>query len=448
MTGSGTALDPWTIWDVNDLQAVGNGAPYLLTDWYQLGGNIDASATATWNWNAVRGVFEGFVPLCPGRFSGHFNGNYFAISDLYFNRVVAVAYNAGLFALSNGTIENVILYRINYYAETSVGALLVGALVGHTEGGTYRRCCATGQIETLCSGLNTNTGGLIGYHEGNLVELCFADVDVDANTGGAATGYAGGLLGTYWNRWFGGVTVQNCYARGTVSAPNGAGGLVGVANNFIPATAHVNFCYSTGQVVEFSIRHGGLIGDQQTNVIPMNDSFWDIDTSTQVISFGGIGRNTPVMKTEANYTAVLWDFALIWDIDLTGWWNDGYPYFRWFAPATITVVSPNGGETWARGSTHNILWTHTKDPGLNIQIELLLAGVVDEVIVASIPIGPYGGGTYSWTIDAGKAPSKFYTVRISSTTTPCTDDSNKEFTITGAAPPEAKVVTLPATGVR
>ena len=45
MTGSGTLLDPYVIYDVNDLQAMEND----LAAYYELGQDIDASATVGWN---------------------------------------------------------------------------------------------------------------------------------------------------------------------------------------------------------------------------------------------------------------------------------------------------------------------------------------------------------------------------------------------------------------
>ena len=53
MTGTGTFLDPYIIEDVNDLQAMQDD----LTAYYELGGDIDASATIGWNAGA------GFLPI-------------------------------------------------------------------------------------------------------------------------------------------------------------------------------------------------------------------------------------------------------------------------------------------------------------------------------------------------------------------------------------------------
>ena len=40
-----------------------------------------------------------------------------------------------------------------------------------------------------------------------------------------------------------------------------------------------------------------------------------------------------------------------------------------FVPPTITVASPNGGESWQAGTTHAIQWTYTGDPGSTVKIE-------------------------------------------------------------------------------
>jgi len=39
----------------------------------------------------------------------------------------------------------------------------------------------------------------------------------------------------------------------------------------------------------------------------------------------------------------------------------------------ITVISPNGGETWEKGSTHNITWAYAGNPGAQVKIQLLKA---------------------------------------------------------------------------
>jgi hypothetical protein len=88
-------------------------------------------------------------------------------------------------------------------------------------------------------------------------------------------------------------------------------------------------------------------------------------------------------------------------------------YFSITPPPTITVISPNGGESWMAGSTHLITWASTGSLGTNVKIELWNGPVVSSVIVASTSIG---SGSYSWAIPPGAAGSD-YKVRITSTTT-------------------------------
>jgi len=74
--------------------------------------------------------------------------------------------------------------------------------------------------------------------------------------------------------------------------------------------------------------------------------------------------------------------------------------------ATINVTSPNGGEYWQQGSTHNITWSCTNFTA-NVKIEL--TGSNPLVLAASVA----NTGSYSWTIPAGQAIATDYKVKIS-----------------------------------
>jgi hypothetical protein len=94
--------------------------------------------------------------------------------------------------------------------------------------------------------------------------------------------------------------------------------------------------------------------------------------------------------------------------------------------ATITVTSPNGGESWAHGTTHPVTWTYTGSPGANVKIELLKAGASVGTAVASTP----NDGSFSWTISSTRPAGTDYKIRVSSTTTSASDTSNNNFIIT------------------
>ncbi len=94
---------------------------------------------------------------------------------------------------------------------------------------------------------------------------------------------------------------------------------------------------------------------------------------------------------------------------------------------TITVTSPNGGENWVVGSSHNITWTSQNYTG-NVKIEYSInAGTNWTTIVASTA----NDGTEPWIIP--NTPTTQGRVRVSSDTSGAISDmSNANFTISAA----------------
>jgi len=100
------------------------------------------------------------------------------------------------------------------------------------------------------------------------------------------------------------------------------------------------------------------------------------------------------------------------------------------AGAPLTVVVPNGGQSWIRGSTHTLSWSYTGNPGSKVKIELLRGAAVNRIINASTSIGSAGSGSYSWKIPASQAIGTNFRIRINSTINPAlTDTSNANFAI-------------------
>jgi len=101
------------------------------------------------------------------------------------------------------------------------------------------------------------------------------------------------------------------------------------------------------------------------------------------------------------------------------------------APPTITVVSPNGGETLIAGTTQTIRWTYAGNPGLFVKVELLKGGVANRTIASVTPKGSGGSGSHNWTIPANQAPGTNYRIRVTSTSNGAyTDTSDSDFSIT------------------
>jgi hypothetical protein len=99
--------------------------------------------------------------------------------------------------------------------------------------------------------------------------------------------------------------------------------------------------------------------------------------------------------------------------------------------ATLTVTSPNGGESWALGSPQGITWTHSGFTG-NVTILLMKDGVRVGVIQDDVPVvsgridwvaGQYRGGM--------AAAGTGYKIRIKRVGTDLLDNSNQPFTLTG-----------------
>lgn len=82
----------------------------------------------------------------------------------------------------------------------------------------------------------------------------------------------------------------------------------------------------------------------------------------------------------------------------------------------ITVINPNGGENWARGTTtaKTIKWTKYGQPGTNVKIELYKAGVLNSVISSLTP----NDGQYSWYIPTSQTIGTDYKIKISSASEP------------------------------
>jgi hypothetical protein len=98
-------------------------------------------------------------------------------------------------------------------------------------------------------------------------------------------------------------------------------------------------------------------------------------------------------------------------------------------PPSITVTSPNGGESWARGTSKTITWSYTGSPGSTVKVEFLKGGT--PFYSENVPIGSGGKGSYLWSIWSGRPTGSDYMVRIQSTSqTTIKDMSNNYFTIT------------------
>jgi len=91
----------------------------------------------------------------------------------------------------------------------------------------------------------------------------------------------------------------------------------------------------------------------------------------------------------------------------------------------LTVTSPNGGESWVLGSTHDITW-NTDIPG---NVRIILYKNNSEYIIIDVGI-PASSGSYVWEINRHYyTPDNDYTIKIESTSTNREDLSDAFFEI-------------------
>lgn len=93
---------------------------------------------------------------------------------------------------------------------------------------------------------------------------------------------------------------------------------------------------------------------------------------------------------------------------------------------TITVASPNGGETWTTNRTKSIAWIF-RGTG-NVKIDLMQGNKVTRTIIRSMP---GEAGSYNWNVPSGQIPADDYKIRVSSVNnTSINDASDNSFHIT------------------
>ncbi|MFC1635545.1 right-handed parallel beta-helix repeat-containing protein [Planctomycetota bacterium] len=257
----------------------------------------------------------------------------------------------------------------------------IGGLVAYNQGGTIADCSSTADVAGFgdigglvgynggtivsCHAISTVTGndavgGLAGFNDGMVQDSSakgsvVGDTDVGGLVGenkrhktiqgsfsmGSVTGIdsVGGLVGTSHG------DINNCYATSKVSGGRCVGGLVGFFGSAI-----IDRCYSTGNIVHEPIegfadnpRIGGLVGsgyppeDEYSLPSEILRSFWDIETSGQTMSFGGMGLTTAEMQTAQMFIEVGWDFVDETDngTDDIWWITEGQDYPRlWWELAT------------------------------------------------------------------------------------------------------------------
>ena len=97
---------------------------------------------------------------------------------------------------------------------------------------------------------------------------------------------------------------------------------------------------------------------------------------------------------------------------------------------SITVTSPNGGETWKQGETHNITWTSNGVDNVMIELDKTNPNTGWHLTYSV----PASSGSFSWIVPVTITPGYDYKVKIWDTTnSSITDLSNNYFAIAAPA---------------
>ncbi len=364
--GSGVEGDPYLIETAEQLNAIRGE---YLSSYYQQSANIDLVPYNEGN---------GWLPVgdFANPFTGVFDGNEFAISNLTINRS-GTSYQ-GLFGfIQNATLENISLEDVNVIGGAYTGAIAgsitassiedcntsgflrgsqyvggvigyslssivtdsfslvevegtssrVGGFIGYTASGTIDNCYASGSVRATSS--YNEYGGFVGSHSGGVIKNSFATGDVDAYQ------WVGGFVG------YNSSTIENSFAAGDVGYINNrayqyVGGFVGLNNNVI------NDSYAIGSVRNSSNYSGGFAGYNGSiirrsystgyimNAATSNrgafsgfnsvttDCYFDYEAAGTSTTFGGIPKTTAEMVQQTTFNN--WSFTgedSVWLIGVT-----------------------------------------------------------------------------------------------------------------------------------
>ena len=242
-----------------------------------LTGDIDLKGAGNWTPIGRIDIDQETGNKIPLIFSGAFNGNGYAIS----NMSVSGTNNVGLFGyVSGGTISNTALID----ATVSGTGVCVGGLVGYANRSSVTNSYATGSV----SGTDY-VGGLVGSAEYN---SSVTDSYVTGSVSGKEN--IGGLVGVA-----SGSSVTNSYVSGSVSGTDTVGGLVGYAYYH----SSITDSYATGSVSGTDYV-GGLVGGAYYYSSVTDSTAYTSVSGTGSAIGGFLGYNYDNTTTFSNNTYV------------------------------------------------------------------------------------------------------------------------------------------------
>ena len=311
--GDGSEESPYLIYNIEQLQAIADGAvaPEVLRRLrdlghensaarasvlfgenglrarYRLANNIDATATREWNGG------RGFDPIgdSDNQFAGVFDGQGYAALGLH---VDTAENDAGLFGAVGASAT---IRRVGVKDGSFSGGARVGGLAGSLAG-----VIIESWSESSVVGLSA-VGGLVGRSDGGTIARSWSAGNV-AKKEGAETGF-GGLVGRQESD---GGAIVDSWSSASVRGGGKVGGLVGEQER----KQSITRSWSLGRVAGDSGDAEGVVGDADRRSEQfVSGVYWDIRNSMQTLSgFNrdiAVGVDTMRTVTVAGWSA--WDFG-------------------------------------------------------------------------------------------------------------------------------------------
>jgi hypothetical protein len=205
-----------------------------------------------------------------------------------------------------------VVRRVALMGGQLTGLNAVGALVGMSDHGQIEECSSSAMVTGF-----GNVGGLVGdNHSGRVEKSASLGAVRGLDAGGAAASACGGVAG------FNMGLLRDVYASGPLLVANhySAGGVAGTN----VGQGVLQRAYASGlATVTDTTSVGGVVGDAM-DAAAVQACFWDTETSGLATSDGGTGRTTALMKSQATFTAVVWDLIAVWNLQETL----SYPFLR------------------------------------------------------------------------------------------------------------------------
>ena len=466
LSGAGTKIDPYQIYDGADLRLMEN---YITnstnTDsYFALQNDIDLSAYSNW-----KPLTENGVPNTSSYY--HLDGQSYTISGMTIDTTITSGADVylGLFYGNGGStgtapidpqIKDLIMSDCHIDVDGVFNGtnLHIGILVGSGNGGgnidtskvTRIYVDSTCTITTSSGYYRQYIGGVIGYGEGDKI---YSEVQMDINVTAGTYTYVGGVIG---NRNAGDVTNQLGW-NGKIVRTGVSAGLFHIIGGISASGGYdqYNDCFSIGKFGDMTSTYEGAIFGRVWNM-PLYNSYADLDslgvngTSNSGYVAGnfdnmnvnpGISnvfytkRNKGVVST-ANYFTVQsasnwdtvgtrqpidsiksqnfletthgWDFTDVWIIGIR---FNGRPYLQWMdelipnEQQTIQITAPIDNDIYFTGDSVTVEWLQ------------------DYSDTVTIRRGYYAASTYFWldidtvfnalqTITHFPNPSEVWRIRI------------------------------------